>query len=135
MKVPIWLKTEAVLEMHQMMLELYGGSAGLRDFGLLDSALHRPKFILEYEPASTLERLAAAYAGGIIKNHPFVDGNKRCGFLAAFTFLDINGKELRATEAEAASATIALAAGELAEEEYAAWLGDNCVQLREDAQP
>lgn len=126
MKAPRWLALEAVLEMHEEMLRLFGGSSGIRDAGLLDSALARPKNILAYEPKSNLERLAAAYAGGIIQNHPFVDGNKRTGFLAAFVFLDINGKELNATEAEATAATLALAAGELEEEEFAAWLTDRC---------
>jgi death-on-curing protein len=121
-----WLSIDAVLAVHLEVIEAFGGTPGLRDRGLLESAVMRPQVIFEYEPTVPLQRLAAAYAFGIVQNHPFVDGNKRCGFLAAYIFLDINGMELTASEATATQATIALAAGEIDEAGFAAWLADNC---------
>jgi death-on-curing protein len=92
---------------------------------MFDSAVNRPKQLFNYSQPSLFE-LAAAYAFGIIKNHPYVDGNKRTGFMAAYTFLLINGQELHATEVDAVLQTLALAAGELEEAGYANWLEANC---------
>lgn len=125
MKEPLWLSKDALLAMHDRLLADYGGSAGLRDEGLLESAMGRPQNRLAYEKADIFI-LAAAYAAGIIRNHPFMDGNKRAGFVAAAVFLDCNGHELQASETEAALKTLALAANELTEAQYATWLKANC---------
>src|SRR5687767_9792205 len=130
MTEPIWLLVEAVLVMHEDSIRMFGGSAGIRDQGLLESALARPLNIWGYQGPVAMTRLAAAHASGIIWNHPFVDGNKRTGFLAAYTFLDRNGLKLTATEVDATITTLALAASELSEEQYAEWLAANAVPLK-----
>jgi death-on-curing protein len=99
---------------------------GIRDEGLLDSALNRPLQLFHYENP-TLFELAAAYAHGIVKNHPFLDGNKRSGFTVAGLFLEFNGFKLQATETEAVLQTVALAASELDVQAFATWLETNCV--------
>ncbi len=121
MKEPLWLPKETVLAMHEELLARFGGMSGVRDEGLLDSALNRPEQHFHYTDTSLFE-LAANYSTGIVKNHPFLDGNKRTGFLAAYAFLGINGYELNAPEEEAVLQTLALAAGESNEADYAAWL-------------
>ncbi len=108
-----------------MMIARYGGSAGIRDEGLLDSALARSANKYHYDNHADLTQLAAAYAGGIIQNHPFVDGNKRTGFIAAYIFLDINGSKLIADEVSATAMTLSLAASEIDAEDYGTWLADN----------
>jgi death-on-curing protein len=118
---PVWLDKRAVLATHQMLLAEFGGSPGLRDEGLLDSALARPRNLRAYESADIVS-LAASYAAGMVRNHPFVDGNKRTGFMAAYIFLERNGMEFVAPEAEATAVIRSLAAGEIAEAELAAWL-------------
>jgi death-on-curing protein len=123
-KTPKWLRTDTVLAMHDRLLAEHGGSAGVRDEGLLDSALARPKNLPIYGKPSLFE-LAAAYACGIIKNHPFIDGNKRTGFMAAFVFLGINNVEFQAEESDVVMQTLAVAAGELSESGYATWLEAN----------
>ena len=107
-----------------MLLSQYGGCAGLRDPGLLDSALARPLQLYSYGSPSLAE-LAASYAAGVIKNHPFLDGNKRTGFMLGAGFLERNGMELFASEGDAVIKTLALAAEELTEQAYAGWLSDN----------
>lgn len=126
MKQLEWLLLEVVLETHSENIRLFGGSHGVRNIGFLESALMRPRNLLCHEPDSRMARLAAAYAAGIILNHPFIDGNKRTGFLAAYAFLRINGYPFTSDEAVAAAATLELAAGNLSETDYAAWL-DECV--------
>lgn len=121
---PIWLQLDEVLAFHQMSIARFGGGDGLRDRGLLESALERPKNLLAYGDDPTVLDLAAAYCAGIVKNHPFVDGNKRTGFLAGIVFLELNGYRFQASEAEAAGAVIALAAGELDEAGFSAWLAE-----------
>lgn len=123
-----WLKEEVLIAVHDEQLAEHGGAEGVRDSGLLSSALARPKNLTEYERPSAFE-LAAAYAVGIVKNHPFVDGNKRTGFLAAYMFLALNGWELEAPEANAAAAVLALAAGEIDEAQFSAWLKENSVSI------
>ncbi len=114
--------------MHEKLIERFGGLQGIRDEGLLDSALNKPLHVFNYgEP--TLFELAASYAVGIVKNHPFLDGNKRTGFVAAALFIEANGFSFRATEEEAVLQTLALAAGECAEADYAAWLARNSVEV------
>ncbi len=124
MKEPLWLSKSLILAVHDRLLADYGGSSGLRDEGLLESALGKPVNLFAYGKP-TLFALAASYAVGIVKNHPFVDGNKRTGFVAAAAFLDSNGIELVASEADATLKTLGLAAGEISEEEHAYWLKAN----------
>jgi death-on-curing protein len=123
-KTPKWLRKDVVLAVHDRLLHEHGGSAGLRDEALLDSALARPQNILAYGKPSIFE-LAAAYTYGIIKNHPFVDGNKRAGFMAAFLFLGINRIEINAEESDVVLRTLAAAANEMTEAAYAEWLEAN----------
>ncbi|MDA1274478.1 MAG: type II toxin-antitoxin system death-on-curing family toxin [Verrucomicrobia bacterium] len=124
MKQPYWLTREECLALHDMMLSHYGGIAGVRDENLLESALARAQQLFAYGKPSMAE-MAAAYAAGIVKNHPFLDGNKRTGFMLAAGFLERNGFEFHATEAEAVTRTLALAAGEMSEADYAKWLKAN----------
>lgn len=121
---PLWLLPEVMLAVHERLLAEFGGSAGVRDLGLLESALSRPGNLFAYQSATVCE-LAASYAFGIVRNHPFVDGNKRTGFTAAVLFLELNGRRFAATEADAIVRTLALAAGELDEAGYAEWLSSN----------
>lgn len=125
MNEPAWLDRELLLAIQDELLARFGGLAGLRDDGLLDSALNRPLQAFHYG-APTLFELAAAYAHGIVKNHPFLDGNKRAGFMAAYTFLGANGYQLTAPEEEAVLQTLALAAGETGAADFAAWLERSC---------
>lgn len=121
MKRPVWLLKETVLALHERLLADFDGSAGLRDEGLLDSALARPENLFAYG-APTVFDLAASYAFGLVKNHPFIDGNKRVGFAAAVVFLEINGRRFQASEADATIQTLALAAGAVNEVAYCTWL-------------
>lgn len=124
MKRPVWLLKETVLALHERLLADFGGSAGLRDEGLLESALARPANLFAYGTPTVFD-LAASYAFGLVKNHPFIDGNKRVGFAAAVVFIEINGRRFRASEADATIQTLALAAGAVAEVEYSTWLKAN----------
>ena len=125
MKTPKWLRKDTIIAVHQKTLLEQGGAPGIRDEGLLESALARPINILEYALEPNLFDLAAAYGFGIASNHPFIDGNKRVAFYASVGFLRINGVYLNAGEADAAVTFIALAAGELSEEELASWFRNN----------
>ena len=125
MNEPIWLDSQDLYVLHNQLLARFGGLEGIRDEGLLESALYRPVQKFQYEPNSTLPELAASYSYGIARNHPFFDGNKRSALLAAIVFLGINGMKLHATEEEAVLETLALAAGERTEDEYAFWLTKN----------
>jgi death on curing protein len=122
--LPEWLTLEIVLAIHDEQLTIHGGSAGIRDQGLLQSALARPENKWNYERAK-LPDLAAAYGYGIARNHPFVDGNKRTALLAIYTFLGINGIDFVVAEADAAAMILALAAGEVSESSLARWIRDN----------
>jgi len=124
MKKPCWLTRSACLLLHDMMLDQYGGCTGVRDEGLLESALARPRQLYHYGKP-TMPEMAAAYAAGIVKNHPFLDGNKRTGFMMGAGFLVRNGYEFVASEAEAVIRTLALAASEMTEAAYATWLEKN----------
>jgi len=119
-----WLLQGVVGAVHDELIAEHGGRGGIRDANLLASALARPQNSAAYGEPSVFD-LAAAYAFGIIQNHPFVDGNKRTGFLAAYVFLELNGWELRATEADAVAAVWALAAGEMDESGFSAWIKNN----------
>jgi death-on-curing protein len=124
MKTPVWVLRETVLTLHEQSLAEFGGAAGIRDEGLLDSALGKPKNLFAYGKPTIFD-LAASYGFGLVKNHAFIDGNKRAGFITAVTFLELNGWRFQATESEAAVRTLALAAGEMSEKEFAAWLKEN----------
>jgi len=121
---PYWLTRDECLALHDLMLSDYGGIRGLRDENLLESALARPQQLLHYGKPNLFE-LAAAYAAGIVKNYPFLDGNKRTGFMLGAGFLERNGYEFFATEVDAVLQTLALAAGEKSEAEYALWFQAN----------
>lgn len=125
MKEPVWIDASDVYSFQLEILAAFGGLAGVRDEGLLHSALSRPKNLFAYGKP-TLFEMAAEYALGIVKNHPFLDGNKRAGFMAAALFLEANGHHLTASEEEVVLNTLALAAGEIGAEEYAAWLKASC---------
>jgi len=125
MNEPVWITREVAVAIQRQLLARFGGLDGIRDEGLLDSALNRPLQLFHYGNPSLFE-LAAAYAAGIVKNHPFFDGNKRAGFMAAYTFLAANGWQLEAPEEEAVLQTLALAAGAIGAEEYSAWLAKSC---------
>ena len=118
---PCWLTREAVLAIHAQLLARFGGISGIRDDNMLESALAKPRQLHAYGQPNAYE-MAAAYAFGIVKNHPFIDGNKRAGFVAAYTFLGINGIDFTASEEEAVIFTRGLAAGDVTIEEYALWL-------------
>ncbi len=128
MTEPIWLDQRSVLALHADLLREYGGLEGVRDEGLLESALARPKNQAAYGDPSLAE-LAAAYAFGIARNHPFVDGNKRTALAAADVFLQLNGHEIVVDEVEAVTVILDLAAGEIGEEELAAWIGANVEEV------
>ncbi|OYW63389.1 MAG: death-on-curing protein [Bosea sp. 12-68-7] len=124
MTEPVWLPVKLVQDIHSEQLALYGGPEGLRDAGLLESALMRPVNRFAYGETD-LAALAAAYAFGIARNHPFIDGNKRVAFLAMMTFLRLNGIRFAPSEAMAAAAILALAAGEVEEEGLTRWIRDS----------
>lgn len=124
MKEPYWFTREECLALHDMMLMHYGGIVGVRDENLLESALARPRQLYHYGKP-TMAELAASYAIGIVKNHPFLDGNKRTGFMLGASILERNGFAFAAAETEAVLQTLALAAGEISESDYAKWLKAN----------
>jgi death-on-curing protein len=119
----VWLLEETLTAIHHRQIAEHGGSEGLRDEGLLLSALARPQNLLAYgEPAPDLASLAAAHAYGIARNHPFVDGNKRTALVAARTFLILNGVDLKATQDDKVLTFLNLAEGAISEEELADWI-------------
>ena len=119
----VWLLEETLTAIHYRQIAEHGGSEGLRDEGLLLSALARPQNLLAYdEPAPDLASLAAAYAYGISRNHPFVDGNKRTALVAARTFLILNGADMEATQDDKVLTFLNLAEGAISEEELADWI-------------
>jgi len=128
MSEPLWMELADALAIHEKMLALFGGLPGLRDAGLLESALARPQQLFHYANPNLTE-LAAAYAAGVVRNHPFLDGNKRIGFVLAAAFLEINRCEFGASEVEVVERTLALAARAIEEADYAAWLTANTRHL------
>jgi death-on-curing protein len=125
-KEPIWIREVEALAFHAQQIALFGGSDGIRDRGLLDSALARPKNLFAYsEKALTMADLAAAYAVGISGNHPVIDGNKRTAMAVAFVFLEFNGFPVTATQEDACLTFLSLAAGEITESELAIWLAEH----------
>ena len=125
MKKPVWILPQTVLAIHDVLLAEFGGVPGIRDESLLESALASPLDLWSYEKPN-LFRLAAAYTHGIVKNHPFVDGNKRTGYVIGGIFLERNGQILNASEEEATAAIMDLASSQLTEEGFTLWLRDNC---------
>jgi death-on-curing protein len=124
MSEPFWLTRQIIIAIHDEQLAIHGGASGLRDEGLLESALDRPRNKWSYENAE-LPELAAAYAFAIARNHPFVDGNKRTSFLALYTFLGVNGVDFDVPEADAAAMILSLAGGEADELGLIRWIRDN----------
>lgn len=124
-----WINRRALLLLHGESLVLHGGAQGIRDEGLLDSALSRPENLAAYGQPDVFD-CAAAYAFGLAKNHPFIDGNKRAGFLGAGMFLRLNGYRLTASQQDATLTMLALAASELSEADYADWLRQHSAPLK-----
>ena len=122
---PQWISKKAFLLLHEESLAEFGGARGVRDEGLLDSALARPQNVYAYKPESTLADLAAAYAFGLAGNHPFVDGNKRAAFLSIGLFLAINGHSFQPDQVDATHFMWALASGDVEEAGLAAWIAAN----------
>jgi death on curing protein len=122
MTEPVWVEKEALLLLHTKGLARFGGIEGIRDEGLLDSALARPRNAFHYDRLTDIAGLSASYAFGLAKNHPFADGNKRAAFMAVGLFLGVNGWELNAEPVDAIRAVMALAGSEIGEGEFAAWL-------------
>lgn len=124
-KPPIWVDERDALAIHDRLLALHGGTAGLRDRGLLLSALARPRQHLAYAEATSIIEMASLYTAGIVRNHPFVDGNKRAGFTAGILFLELNGFDFVASEDDVIRTVLSLAAGDLDEAGYTGWLRSN----------
>jgi death on curing protein len=125
----VWLLPEVVLAIHGRQIAEHGGDPGVRDVGLFESALSRPKNLLAYgEPAPDIAALAAAYAFGLSKNHPFIDGNKRVAYVAARTFLLLNGWDILAAPEEKYLTMLSLAEGSLSEEELADWFRTRLIE-------
>jgi death on curing protein len=126
-KEPLWIEERDALAIHDRLLALHGGATGLRDRGLLESA---PRQHHDYAGASDIVALAALYTAGIVRNHPFVDGNKRTGFVLGVLFLELHGFDFKASEEDATQAVLGLAAGKLDEASYTAWLHGNVRRKR-----
>ena len=129
-KEPLWIEERDALAIHDRLLALHGGATGVRDRDLLESALARPRQYHAYAKASDVVEMAALYTVGIIQNHPFVDGNKRTGFVIGVLFLELHGFNFKASEANATQAVMDLAAGTLNEAAYTAWLRENVKRKR-----
>ncbi len=121
----VWIDERLALALHARCLILHGGAAGVRDLGLLRSALASPLNLAAYDETADVIGLAAACTSGVLQNHPFIDGNKRTGFLAGVLFLELNGCRFTASEAEAAKMVLAVAAGKLDEASYRNFLAAN----------
>ncbi len=129
MSEPVWLRRETLELLHSASIAEHGGAEGLRDEGLFESALARPRNLHLYESVSGVAQLAASYAYGLAKNHAFVDGNKRIAFIAAAVFLRINGQRLAADQAQATLAIFDLASGAVGETEFAEWIRNHMKRL------
>lgn len=125
MTEPLWIEEQDALALHDRLLALHGGAAGVRDSALLKSALARPQQIDAYADAPDRIDLAVAYTAGIVRNHPFIDGNKRTGFVVGILYLELNGYTFTASEEDAAQAVLELAAGTLDEAGYTNFLRAN----------
>lgn len=130
MSEPVWIDERDALALHDRLLALDGGAVGLRDAALLESALARPRQLLAYGKRPDIIALATAYTAGILHNQPFIDGNKRTGFLVGVLFLEMNCYRFTATEEDAAQAVLGLAAGTLDETAFADWMRGNVTRRR-----
>ena len=123
---PSWIADDVVVKIHEQQIAEHGGSAGIRDAGLLSSALARPKHLFHYsQEAPDLASLAAAYAFGVARNHPFLDGNKRTAYVICRTFLKINGADFEASQEDKYVTFLSLAEGALSEEQLADWIREH----------
>ncbi len=129
-KEPLWIEERDALAIHDRLLAIHGGARGLRDRGLLQSALARPRQHHAYADRADIVAMAALYTAGIVGNHPFLDGNKRTGFVVGILFLELQGFDFHASEEDATQAVLDLAAGTLDERAYAAWLRANVKRRR-----
>ena len=129
-KEPKWLTRLLVDAVHNDQIREHGGLAGIRDEAALESALARPLQKWPYQPNTDVPAPAAAYAFGLIRNHPYRDGNKRIGFLSLVTFLGLNGYDLTATDADVVSEFVTLAAGSVSEDELRRWVNEHCQKRR-----
>jgi death on curing protein len=129
-KEPLWIEERDVLAIHGRLVAVHGGASGLRDRGLLQSALACPRQHHAYSDSRDVITMAALYTAGIVRNHPFVDGNKRTGFVVGVLFLELHGFDFKASEEDATQAVWDLAAGTLDEAEYSAWLRTNAKRKR-----
>ena len=120
-----WLTSGAVIAIHRELIARYGGSSGVRAPESLDSALARPKHLASYKARVTVSELGAAYAWGLLRNHPFVDGNKRVALAAIVAFFDLNGWELTSGEAEETAMVLRAAAGEISEGVWSTWVAEH----------
>lgn len=127
---PRWLTRLVVDAVHDEQLREHGGLRGVRDENVLESALARPQQKWNYDGRADVALLAAAYAYGFVRNHPYRDGNKRIGFLVLITFLGINGHELDATDAEVVDMFVALASGDVSEEQLADWVRAHAIRAK-----
>jgi death on curing protein len=130
MKQPVWIDERDALVLHARLLALHGGAAGVRDHGLLQSALARPQQQFAYAESVNVIDMATAYTAGIVRNHPFIDGNKRTGFVIGILFLELNGHDFTASEEDAAQAVMELAAGNLDEAGYSSFLRGNVARRK-----
>jgi death-on-curing protein len=130
MKKPVWIDERDALVLHDRLLALHGGAAGVRDGGLLKSALARPQQHFAHREAVDIMDMAAAYTAGIVRNHPFLDGNKRTGFVVGILFLELHGYRFTATEEDAAQAVLNLADGTLDEADYGGFLRGNVARRK-----
>jgi death on curing protein len=122
---PHWIDLRDALSLHDRLLALDGGASGIRSQALLESALARPRQLYAYGDSPDVVDLAAAYTFGIVRNHPFVDGNKRTGFVNGVLFLELNGYQFTASEEDASGSVLQLAAGKISEAALVRWLRDN----------
>jgi death-on-curing protein len=129
-KEPLRIEEHDVLAIHDRLLALHGGAVGLRDRGLLESALARPRQHHAYARTPDVVEMATLYTAGIVRNHPFVDGNKRTGFVIGVLFLELHGFDFKASEADATQTVMALASGTLDEAAYTAWLREKAKRKR-----
>jgi death-on-curing protein len=129
MSEPEWVRRDVLELLHSQTIAEHGGADGLRDEGLLESALARPQNLYHYEQVREVARLAACYAFGLAKNHAFIDGNKRIAFIAAGVFLRLNGFRMTADQAQATLVMLSVASGSFTEDELADWLRKNIAAL------
>jgi len=125
---PVWIDERDAVALHDRLLALEGGAAGLRDEDLLQSALARPQQLRAYQAGADVIQMAAAYTAGIVRDRPFIDRNKRTGFVVGVLFLELNGYRFVASEEDAAQAVLSLAAGKIKEQAFAAWMRANAIR-------